>query len=114
MSNEQRTRELAHQIWESEGCPNGEHTRHWDMACKLLEGEQQGELQPATARKPPARKARSKTTASPVKAQAQVEKPALLDKPAGAGKPAKTRRQAIARTTKITEPGTSDTDSPRE
>lgn len=35
---EERVREFAHQIWESEGRPIGQECRHWDMACKLAEG----------------------------------------------------------------------------
>jgi hypothetical protein len=35
--HEQLTRELAHHIWESEGCPQGEELRHWQMAERLLE-----------------------------------------------------------------------------
>lgn len=35
--NEQRVREFAHQIWESEGCPDGQSHRHWEMACRLAE-----------------------------------------------------------------------------
>ncbi|MDF3012135.1 MAG: hypothetical protein K0Q78_339 [Cellvibrio sp.] len=34
---ERRIRELAYQIWESEGRPSGEEYRHWEMACKLAE-----------------------------------------------------------------------------
>lgn len=33
--NENRVREFAYQIWESEGRPHGQHQRHWEMACKL-------------------------------------------------------------------------------
>lgn len=33
--NENRVREFAYQIWESEGKPHGQHHRHWEMACKL-------------------------------------------------------------------------------
>src|SRR5690606_35641796 len=33
---EQRTRELAYQIWESEGRPEGQEQRHWEMATRLL------------------------------------------------------------------------------
>ncbi|MCF5789972.1 DUF2934 domain-containing protein, partial [Pseudomonas sp. PA-1-6G] len=40
MSKEdKRIRELAHQIWESEGKPDGAHDRHWEMARKLAEAE---------------------------------------------------------------------------
>ncbi|AYF86749.1 MULTISPECIES: DUF2934 domain-containing protein [unclassified Pseudomonas] len=35
--NEARIRELAYQIWESEGCPQGQATRHWELACILAE-----------------------------------------------------------------------------
>jgi len=35
---ENRVREFAHQIWESEGRPIGHEYRHWQMACKLVEG----------------------------------------------------------------------------
>ncbi|NWL76490.1 hypothetical protein DM872_06455 [Pseudomonas taiwanensis] len=38
MSDEEaRIRELAYQIWESEGCPEGQSTRHWQLACVLAE-----------------------------------------------------------------------------
>lgn len=37
--NEQVVRKFAHQIWESEGKPEGQAARHWEMACKLAEGE---------------------------------------------------------------------------
>jgi DUF2934 family protein len=35
--HEQRIRELAHHIWESEGRPQGEEVRHWHMAERLIE-----------------------------------------------------------------------------
>lgn len=37
--NEHRVREFAHQIWESEGRPEGQAGRHWEMACKLAATE---------------------------------------------------------------------------
>lgn len=37
--NENRVREFAYQIWESEGRPHGEASRHWDMAYKLAKSE---------------------------------------------------------------------------
>lgn len=40
--NENRVREFAYQIWESEGRPHGQHIRHWEMACKLA-ANQSGE-----------------------------------------------------------------------
>ena len=45
--DEQRIRELAYQIWETEGCPNGQCDRHWDMARKLAEIETREEPKPA-------------------------------------------------------------------
>ncbi|HSC68270.1 MAG TPA: DUF2934 domain-containing protein [Cellvibrio sp.] len=33
--NENRIRDLAYQIWESEGRPHGHSQRHWDTACRL-------------------------------------------------------------------------------
>ncbi len=38
-SEEQRIREFAYQIWQSEGCPHGQDERHWEMARKLVEAE---------------------------------------------------------------------------
>lgn len=35
MSHENRIRDLAYQIWESEGRPHGQQARHWDIASKL-------------------------------------------------------------------------------
>lgn len=35
--NEERIREFAYQIWQSEGKPHGHAKRHWEMACKLVE-----------------------------------------------------------------------------
>ena len=37
--NEHVVRQFAYQIWESEGKPEGQAARHWDMACKLAAGE---------------------------------------------------------------------------
>jgi len=41
--NERRTRieELARQIWETEGRPDGQGVRHWLMAERLLDAELQ-------------------------------------------------------------------------
>lgn len=111
MSNEQRIRELAHQIWESEGQPDGQAERHWQMATQLAQSEQQGDLQPLPDKKRPARKPRAKAAAAPAKDETQLEKPALLGKPAGAAKPARAKRQSIARTSKVTDLGKPDNGS---
>jgi len=111
-SDEQRIRELAYQIWESEGKPEGQTDRHWEMACKLLESEQQGDLQPAPAK---ARKPRRKAAAeAPPEDETQLEKPALLGKPAGAKKPTRAPRKPAAATAKITKAGKSTLDSGKE
>ncbi|WNL48246.1 DUF2934 domain-containing protein [Dyella sp. BiH032] len=39
---EQRIRELAHHIWEAEGCPSGQEQRHWYAATRLVEAEDSG------------------------------------------------------------------------
>ncbi|WP_082190110.1 DUF2934 domain-containing protein [Frateuria defendens] len=46
---EERIRQLAHRIWESEGRPAGQAQRHWRMAEKLVD------IEPAApSRTPPA------------------------------------------------------------
>ena len=47
-SEEQRIREFAYQIWQSEGCPEGEDERHWAMARKLVEAHGSLDLPPRT------------------------------------------------------------------
>ena len=37
--DDKRIREFAYQIWESEGRPDGQHDRHWEMAHKLAQAE---------------------------------------------------------------------------
>lgn len=34
---EQKLRELAYQLWEAEGRPDGQADRHWFEACEMLE-----------------------------------------------------------------------------
>ncbi|MDF0730916.1 DUF2934 domain-containing protein [Pseudomonas entomophila] len=74
---EKRIREFAYQIWESEGKPEGQEERHWDMARKLAEAEA---LAPKAA-------PRKKAAAKPKPAVA-AEKPAVLKKPRVTKKPA--------------------------
>ncbi|MBN0979449.1 DUF2934 domain-containing protein, partial [Pseudomonas sp. SDM007_2] len=38
-TEDKRVREFAYQIWESEGKPEGQEARHWEMARKLAEAE---------------------------------------------------------------------------
>ncbi|ARS48970.1 MULTISPECIES: DUF2934 domain-containing protein [Pseudomonadaceae] len=74
-TDEQRIREFAFQIWESEGRPQGQHERHWQMACKLAEAEAEAAAQPQPAAKP---KRISKPKTVPL---SEAEQPALLKKP---------------------------------
>jgi hypothetical protein len=41
---EQRIREYAYQIWESEGKPQGQSERHWTMACTLAKTQAESDL----------------------------------------------------------------------
>ncbi|UAW97742.1 DUF2934 domain-containing protein [Halopseudomonas nanhaiensis] len=77
--NQDRVRQLAYQIWESEGKPEGQEARHWEMARKLAESEQS-----ETPSKPAPRARRvSKPKAAPDAdvAKSDAEKPAVLKKP---------------------------------
>ncbi|MGQ4879731.1 DUF2934 domain-containing protein [Billgrantia sp. LNSP4103-1] len=40
MADEERVRNLAYQIWESEGRPEGQQQRHWDMALQIVAAEE--------------------------------------------------------------------------
>ncbi|HDZ56082.1 MAG TPA: DUF2934 domain-containing protein [Pseudomonas xinjiangensis] len=46
--DEKRIHEFAYQIWLSEGQPEGQEARHWEMARKLAEAENQEAARPAT------------------------------------------------------------------
>ena len=53
MSNDDKhIREFAYQIWESEGRPDGQEARHWDMAHKLAQAQAlaPSKAQPRTAK----------------------------------------------------------------
>ena len=83
---EQRIRELAYDIWVSEGRPHGEDARHWEMARKLAEAEND---QPtaSTARK--TRKTATKPTdATPTVKAAKPAKDAKEPKDVKPAKPA--------------------------
>jgi hypothetical protein len=82
-TDDKRIREFAYQIWESEGKPEGQETRHWEMARKLAEAE-------ALAPKKPAKAAASKTpvskTANGKAGESKVAAPKTKAKPAAASK----------------------------
>ena len=73
MSNDDtHIREFAYQIWESEGRPEGQEARHWDMAHKLAQAQA---LAPSKAAP---RAAKAKAAAKP----AAEKKPRAPRKPA--------------------------------
>lgn len=59
-TDDKRVREFAYQIWESEGKPEGQEARHWEMARKLVEAEA---LTPGKPSKTSTTKAAPKATA---------------------------------------------------
>lgn len=82
-TDDKRIREFAYQIWESEGKPEGQEARHWEMARKLAEAE-------ALAPKKAPKAAGSKTAGKGTDSKAPAAKPkapaAAKAKPAGAAK----------------------------
>ncbi len=79
-TNEKRIREFAYQIWESEGKPEGQETRHWDMAHKLAHAEALAPTQ-AEPRKARAKPGASAAPKAPPKEPA-AKKPRAPRKPA--------------------------------
>lgn len=82
--SEQRIRELAHQIWESEGCPDGGAERHWAMARKLAAAELlagRPAESAARARRPNTARATLTTAGEAAKKPAAARKPKIRDQP---------------------------------
>jgi hypothetical protein len=71
--DEQRIREFAFQIWESEGKPSGQQERHWQMASKLAESETTDDEPPPPK---PRRISKPKTVSL-----SEAEPPAPMKKP---------------------------------
>ena len=72
--NENRIRELAYQIWESEGKPHGQSARHWDIASRLAADDTDSiSLQQAESAIPKARKASITSQGAAVSTQQQAE-----------------------------------------
>jgi hypothetical protein len=80
-TNDKRIREFAYQIWESEGKPEGQDARHWEMARKLAEAEA---LAPSKSPKAADSKAAAKAPVSKANGKAAV--PKTKAKPAAASK----------------------------
>ncbi len=92
-TDETRIREFAYQIWLSEGQPEDQQARHWDMARKLAEAEALAPSKPSTAKaKPKAAVTTTKSTAKPATpAIAQpTAQPLAPKKPRAPRKPAAT------------------------
>lgn len=90
---EQRIREFAYEIWQTEGCPEGQGERHWDMARKLVEAQDRG--LPASV---PATKPRKSTTKPTDVSTAVAEQPlAESAPPAKAAKASKPAKAAAAK-----------------
>ena len=82
-TDDKRIREFAYQIWESEGKPEGQEARHWEMACKLAEAEA---LAPKKTAKPAASKTPVSKTANGKAGESKVAAPKPKAKPAAASK----------------------------
>ncbi len=102
---EQRIRELAYEIWLSEGRPEGQDARHWEMACKLAEAQN------GTAPAKPAGRTRKTATkptdATPAKAAAAAKGSAKASSKAAtdaqAGTPDAIKKTRTPRSAKTTE-----------
>ncbi|WP_223520652.1 DUF2934 domain-containing protein [Pseudomonas sp. GL-B-19] len=83
-TDDKRVREFAYQIWESEGKPEGQDARHWEMARKLAEAEA---LAPKKSPKASATKAAA-TKPAAGKANGVLDGKASAAKPKAKAKPA--------------------------
>ncbi|MNO77872.1 hypothetical protein D3C76_689950 [compost metagenome] len=75
-NDEQRIRELAYQIWESEGRPHGQADRHWEMARSLVEAESTAGSAPKPEDAPKKVPPRQRKPA-----REEPDKPAILQEP---------------------------------
>ncbi|VVM77545.1 hypothetical protein PS645_02094 [Pseudomonas fluorescens] len=103
-TDDKRVREFAYQIWESEGKPEGQEARHWEMARKLAEAEA---LAPSkspkaagskSAGKIPAKKADSKVIdGKGAETKAKAKKPAAASSIVPPGEKAAEKKPRAAR-----------------
>jgi hypothetical protein len=72
---EQRIREFAYDIWVSEGRPDGQDARHWEMARKLVEAEngKPGEKPASRARKTGSKPTEARVVTTPAEADATMK-----------------------------------------
>ncbi len=82
-TDDKRIREFAYQIWESEGKPEGQESRHWEMARKLAEAEA---LAPKKSPKAAAAKTASTKASAPKATAAKPKATTAKAKPASAAK----------------------------
>ncbi|WP_448090400.1 DUF2934 domain-containing protein [Pseudomonas azerbaijanoccidentalis] len=80
-TDDKRIREFAYQIWESEGKPEGQESRHWEMARKLAEAEALAPKKPAKAL---ASKPAVSKTANGKAGESKIAAPKPKTKPAAA------------------------------
>jgi hypothetical protein len=87
-TDDKRIREFAYQIWESEGQPEGQEARHWEMARKLAEAEALAPSKPAkaVAGKPAAKKVGNGKLPEGQALDAKTAAPKAKAKPAAASK----------------------------
>ncbi|AZD54679.1 Protein of unknown function [Pseudomonas chlororaphis] len=95
-TDDKRIREFAYQIWESEGRPDGQEHRHWEMARKLAEAEALAPSKPprairAASAKPGKPATKPKAVAKPA-AAAPVVPPGEKVPPGGKSSAAKKPR----------------------
>ncbi|WLH10274.1 DUF2934 domain-containing protein [Pseudomonas hefeiensis] len=94
-TDDKRIREFAYQIWESEGKPAGQETRHWEMARKLAEAEALAPSKPAKAAgKPTASKADGVKSGAAKSTAAKTATKSTTPKAKPAAKPAATTSAA--------------------
>lgn len=96
---EQRIREFAYEIWQTEGCPEGQGERHWEMARKLVEAQDSGIplSKPNSKPRKSAIKPTDVTYASSMPAQsAEAEVDAGVEPPLPEMKPAKASKGKTA------------------
>lgn len=92
---EQRIREFAYEIWQTEGCPDGQGERHWEMARKLVEAQQSGLPMSLPLNKP--RKSTTKPTDVSAASSAEQSSPEQSGvEPAALAKPAKAKSARTA------------------
>ncbi|MFA6156888.1 DUF2934 domain-containing protein [Mesorhizobium sp.] len=81
---QERIRKRAHQIWQEEGQPAGQHERHWRQAAEDVDRDSAGK--PSKAKKAPAA-GKAKADSKQEKAAAKASKPKASK--AKTGKPKK-------------------------